>query len=220
MIHPPFEVLYEDNHILVVVKPAGMLTQSTEHESYSLENAAKIWLKEKYQKPFNVFLGVVHRLDKPVSGIVLFAKTSKALSRLNDMIRSKDTLKVYYALVEGKPQQESGSLEHFLKHNEHKAFISHRNDPEAKFAKLYYDEIKSNEDTTLVQIILETGRYHQIRCQCAAAGFPIVGDIKYGSRMSLPLGNIALHHFRLQFTHPVTKLQLTFETPLPQIFQI
>src|SRR5262245_6659849 len=140
MSQPPFEVLYEDNHLLVVVKPAGMLTQPTENESYSLENAAKAWLKEKYQKPFNVFLGVVHRLDRPVSGIVLLAKTSKALSRWNDMVRSRDSLKIYLALVEGKPPQESGTLEHFLRHDEHKAAISHRNDPDAKFAKLYYDE--------------------------------------------------------------------------------
>jgi 23S rRNA pseudouridine1911/1915/1917 synthase len=219
MTSHPFEVLYEDNHLLVVVKPAGLLTQPTEHETHSLEYLAKAWLKEKYQKPFNVFLGIVHRLDKPASGIVLLAKTSKALSRLNDMIRSRGVIKVYYALVEGKPPQESGTLEHYLKHGDHKSFVSHQDDPEAKYARLYYDDIKNNGDTTLLQIILETGRYHQIRTQCAAIGCPIVGDVKYGSRISLPHGIIALHHHRVQFVHPVTKAFLSFEAPLPEIFQ-
>lgn len=220
MIQPPFEVLYEDNHLLVVTKPAGVLTQATEQESHSLENQAKAWLKEKYQKPFNVFLGVVHRLDRPASGIVLFAKTSKALSRLNDMIRSKDAIKVYCALVEGHPPEESGMLEHFLRHDEHRAYVSNSSDPQAKFARLYYDDLKSNEKMTLLQIILETGRYHQIRAQCAAIGCPIVGDVKYGSRYPLPNGAIALHHHRLQFIHPVTKLPLVFESPLPAVMDI
>lgn len=218
MMDPPFEILYEDNHLFVVVKPAGLLTQPTENESHSLENLAKAWLKEKYQKPFNVFLGVVHRLDKPASGIVLFAKTSKALSRLNDMVRSKNVIKVYCALVEGKPPQESDTLEHFLKHDDHRSYVSHRGDPDAKFARLHYDDIRSNDDTTLLQIVLETGRYHQIRNQCEAMGCPIVGDIKYGSRMSLPQGMIALHHYRMQFNHPITKAFLSFEAPLPTIF--
>lgn len=218
MAQPPFEVLYEDNHLLVVVKPAGLLTQPTEHETYSLENLAKAWLKEKYQKPFNVFLGVVHRLDKPASGIVLLAKTSKALSRLNEMIRAKGALKIYYALVEGKPPQESGTLEHYMKHGDHRSFVCHRNDPEAKLARLHYDDVRSNDQTTLLQIILETGRYHQIRTQCAAIGCPIVGDVKYGSRTNLPQGIIALHHHRLEFVHPVTKAHLSFEAPLPPLF--
>lgn len=218
MIQPPFDVIYEDNHLLVVNKPAGLLTQPTELESYSLENLAKAWLKEKYQKPYNVFLGIVHRLDKPASGIVLLAKTSKALSRLNEMIRSKNVIKTYCALVEGKPPKESGTLEHFLRHDDHKALVCHRDDPRAKFARLFYDDIRSNDKTTLLQIILETGRYHQIRTQCAAIGCPIVGDTKYGSQINLPHGVIALHHYRLQITHPVTKQPLFFEAPLPAHF--
>lgn len=213
----PFEVLYEDNHLLVVTKPAGLLTQPTDTETYSLENLVKAWIKEKYQKPGNVFLGVVHRLDKPASGIVLFAKTSKALSRLNDMIRSKDAIKVYCALVEGKMPEESGTLVHFLRHDNHRAYVSNRADPEAKYACLHYDDIKSTGNTTLLQIVLETGRYHQIRAQCAAVGCPIVGDVKYGSSRSLEHGAIALHHFRLQLTHPVTRVPLSFEAPLPSI---
>lgn len=218
MTEAPFEVLYEDNHLLVVTKPAGLLTQSTELEQHSLENLAKAWLKEKYKKPFNVFLGVVHRLDKPASGIVLFAKTSKALSRLNEMIRSNDAIKVYCALVEGKPPKESGTLEHFLRHDDHRAYVSNKSDPEAKYARLHYDDIKQNENTTLLQILLDTGRYHQIRAQCAAIGCPIVGDVKYGSKRPLPNGVIALHHFRLQLIHPVTKAPLMFESPIPDYF--
>lgn len=215
----PFDVIYEDNHLLVVVKPAGLLTQPTDLESHSLENLAKAWLKEKYNKPFNAYIGIVHRLDKPASGIVLLAKTSKALARLNDMIRSKDVTKVYCALVEGKPPQDSGTLEHYLKHDDYRSFVTDSGDPKAKFARLHYDDIRSNGDTTLLQIVLDTGRYHQIRNQCAAIGCPIVGDTKYGSRRSLPNNIIALHHYRLQLTHPVTKVPLSFEAPLPAIFQ-
>lgn len=220
MTSAPFEVLYEDNHLLVLNKPAGLLTQATEQESHSLENMAKAWLKEKYNKPFNVFLGVVHRLDKPASGIVLFAKTSKALSRLNDMIRSKDAIKVYCALVEGRPPKESGMLEHFLRHNDHRAYVSTHSDPEAKFARLFYDDIKRTPNTTLLHVLLETGRYHQIRAQCAAIGCPIVGDVKYGSKRSLPNGAIALHHHRLQLIHPVNKAPMVFESPLPPYMDI
>ncbi|MBA3815419.1 MAG: RNA pseudouridine synthase [Parachlamydiaceae bacterium] len=219
MLQSPFEVLYEDNHLLVVVKPAGLLTQETDLDNHSLENLAKAWLKEKYKKPFNVFLGVVHRLDKPASGIVLFAKTSKALSRLNDMIRSKETTKVYCALIEGKLPKESGTLEHFLRHGDHMSFTTHRGDPEAKFARLHYDEIWNRDNKTLVQIVLETGRYHQIRNQFSAIGCPIIGDAKYGSRLTLSQGIIALHHYRLQLIHPVTKAALSFEAPLPDIFK-
>jgi 23S rRNA pseudouridine1911/1915/1917 synthase len=209
----PFEVLYEDNHLLAVIKPAGLLTQPTDTESYSLENLAKAWLKEKYQKPGNVFLGVPHRLDKPASGIVLFAKTSKALSRLNDMIRSRDVIKIYRAWVEGRPPHDSGTLDNFLRHDDYRAYVCMRSDPDAKFARLYYDELCQEGSRTLLQIILETGRYHQIRAQCAAMGCPIVGDQKYGSAASLPDGAIALHHFRLEFQHPVTRATVLLEAP-------
>lgn len=207
----PFVVLYEDNHLLAVAKPAGLLTQPTDTESYCLENLVKAWIKEKYQKPGNVFLGVPHRLDRPASGIVLFAKTSKALSRMNDMIRARDVVKVYRALVEGRPPHESGTLVNFLKQDNHRAYVSDMSEPGSKYARLYYDELCHKDNTTLLQIILETGRYHQIRAQCAAMGCPIVGDVKYGSSIPFPNGTIALHHFRMQFQHPVTKASINLE---------
>lgn len=219
MTAPPFAVLYEDNHILVVSKPAGLLTQPTELESRSVETTAKAWLKEKYQKPGNVFIGIVHRLDKAVSGIVLLAKTSKALSRLNSAIRAKESKKTYCALVEGAPPTTQGTLEHFLRHDDYRASISHAQDRQAKAARLHYQVVKRFPHTSLLHIDLETGRYHQIRAQCAAIGCPIVGDSKYGSTHHLPEGAIALHHMRLQITHPVTKQLLVFEAPLPTILQ-
>lgn len=220
MTPPPFAVLYEDNHILVVSKPAGLLTQPTELENRSVETAAKAWLKEKYHKPGNVFIGIVHRLDKAVSGIVLLAKTSKALSRLNSAIRAKESKKTYCALVEGSPPADQGTLEHFLRHDDYRASISHARDRQAKAARLHYQVVKRLPHAALLHIDLETGRYHQIRAQCAAMGCPIVGDSKYGSARHLPEGAIALHHMRLQIAHPVTKQELVFEAPLPAILQV
>ena len=175
------KILFEDNHILAVDKPAGMLTQPTDRESDSLETLAKAWIKEKYQKPGNVFLGVVHRLDRPVSGIVLFAKTSKALARLNAAIRERTFHKTYCALVEGILSKDEDILEHYLRHDEHRATLSTKKDPEAKLARLHYKVVKRFEKTpttTMLMIDLETGRYHQIRAQLAASNHPIVGDEK------------------------------------------
>ena len=218
------DVLYEDNHIIAVNKPAGLLTQPTDLESDSLEIRVKAWIKEKYQKPGNVFVGVIHRLDKPVSGLVIFAKTSKALSRLNEAIRSREMQKTYCALVEGIPQKKQDTLTHFLKHDDHFSYIVNKNDPDAKLARLHYETLKTFEKTTLLQIILETGRYHQIRCQLAAIGHPIIGDRRYGAKKAqniladLPQNAIALHHTRLSLSHPVTKEVLTIEAPLPAYF--
>jgi len=214
----PCDIIYEDNHLLVVNKPAGLLSQPTDRESNSLETLLKAWLKEKYQKPGEAFLGIVHRLDKSVSGIVICAKTSKALSRLNESLRAKDLQKIYYALVEGSPPQEKGTLEHFLRHDDYRAYASLQPQAEAKLARLHYAIIKRFKETSLLEITLETGRYHQIRAQCAAVGCPIVGDVKYGSKSSLPGGIIALHHFRCTFQHPVTKITLALEAPLSKIF--
>jgi len=202
------EVLYEDNHLIAVCKPAGLLTQETAENHESLENQVKAWIKDKYQKPGNVFLGVIHRLDRPVSGIVLFAKTSKALSRLNEAIRSRSMQKTYHALVEGRPAQESATLEHWLIHDDYRAQVCMRAEPDAKKARLHYKTLKRNPDTTLLEVILETGRYHQIRAQCAAIGHPIVGDAKYGSRRTFAEGAIALHHYQLKLEHPITKAPL------------
>lgn len=209
------EILYEDNHLIAVEKPAGLLTQPTNLQNESLETLVKAWIKEKYQKPGNVFLGIIHRLDKPVSGIVLFAKTSKALSRMNTSMRSREMQKTYSALVEGRPPKEKDTLEHFLIHDEHFAQISQANAPEAKLARLHYEVLHRKGNTTLLKINLETGRYHQIRAQCAAIGCPIVGDLKYGSHNPLPGKIIALHHNLLQFKHPITHTPVSIESPLP-----
>lgn len=206
------DVLFEDNHLLVVNKPSGLPTQSSDVHEVSLEILAKSWLKEKYQKPGNVFLGVVHRLDLPVSGIVLFAKTSKALSRLNALIREKQSKKIYTALVEGKTPAEEGTLEHYLKHEEYFASVSNSKDPQAKLARLHYKVVRSYRSFSLLEIVLETGRYHQIRAQFAAVGCPIVGDLKYGSRHKSPNGLIALHHSHLEIVHPVTHVLMHFES--------
>lgn len=219
------EVLYEDNHLIIVNKPAGLLTQPTDLENDSLEVRVKAWIKSTYNKPGNVFLGVIHRLDKPVSGIVVFAKTSKALSRLNALMRDKEMVKTYFALVEGKPKAEKGTLEHYLKHDDYVASVTTKNDPEGKLARLHYEVVEQGKEAVLLKVILETGRYHQIRCQCAAMGCPIAGDAKYGAGKAnailqrLPKGAIALHHGSMRLTHPVTKEQLTIEAPLPLYFR-
>jgi len=209
----PLDILYEDNHLIAVNKPAGLLTQPTDQNDTSLEGILKEWIKEKYNKPGKVFLGTIHRLDRPVSGIVLFAKTSKALSRLNASMRSREMHKTYHALVEGKPPKEKDTLEHHLRHDDYRAEVCRSDHPDAKHAKLHYKILKYNEQTTLLEVVLETGRYHQIRVQCAAMGCPIVGDAKYGSRKSLPGGIIALHHARLEFIHPVTHVKMCLEAP-------
>lgn len=224
MIDSSIDVLYEDNHIIAINKPAGLLSQPTALENDSLETRIKVWIKEKYKKQGNVFVGVVHRLDRPVSGIVIFAKTSKSLSRLNEMIRSKGMQKLYCALVERSPKKKHDTLDHFLRHDDHYSAVSNQNDKEAKLARLHYKTIKEFDKTTLLEIILETGRYHQIRCQFAAIGHPIVGDFRYGAEKesrflpNLPLGAIALHHMKLTLLHPVTKALLCIEAPLPSYF--
>lgn len=205
------EIIYEDNHLLVLNKPAGMLTQPSGTEQMSLEEMAKQWIKQRDQKPGNVFLHAVHRLDKPVSGLVLFAKTSKALSRLQAEMRHKNTKKVYIALVEGVPPSSSGVLEHYLSHDDHRATVRTTPSPDAKLARLSYRIIKTKDQLSLIEIILETGRYHQIRAQFAAIGCPIVGDHKYGSHATYQPDAIALHHARLEIAHPITKELQVFE---------
>lgn len=207
MLEAP-QVLYEDNHLLIVNKPADLLTQPSGTELPNLEALCKIWLKEKYQKKGNVFLEAVHRLDKPVSGIVVFAKTSKALSRLNESIRQKEMHKIYQAWVEPAPKKEEESLENYLIHEDHQASISSKDNPLAKLAKLHYRVLKREGDRALLEIDLKTGRYHQIRVQLSAAGYPIIGDFKYGSLVSWIPQQIALRHVNLKLIHPITKLKL------------
>ncbi|HEV8053006.1 MAG TPA: RNA pseudouridine synthase, partial [Parachlamydiaceae bacterium] len=218
------DVLYEDNHIIAVNKPAGLLSQPTDIENDSLEIRVKAWIKEKYQKPGNVFVGVVHRLDKPTSGILIFAKTSKALSRLNQAMRAKEMQKTYCAFVEGNLKKKEGTLDHFLVHGEHSSYVSDRSDKDAKPARLHYETLKENGKSSLLQIVLETGRYHQIRCQFSAIGHPIIGDLRYGAKKDqkflpqLPPNSVALHHTKMTLIHPVTKAALCIEAPLPHYF--
>lgn len=213
--------IFEDNHLLVLNKPAGLLTQPSGTDQTSLEQQAKVWLKIKYAKPGNVFLEAVHRLDKPVSGVVVFGKTSKALQRLNESIRSKATQKTYIAGVEGFPPVSMGELKHYLVHDDHCAQIVNAAHPQAKLAKLTYKVIEEFKQDTLIEIDLETGRYHQIRVQLAQGmRCPIWGDRRYDSHRLYKPECIALHHKRLVIPHPITKELLVFEAPLPANFKI
>jgi 23S rRNA pseudouridine1911/1915/1917 synthase len=208
------EIVFCDNHLLVANKPPGLLTQPDEIGSDSLEAYAKAWVKKEYHKPGNVFLHAIHRLDRPVSGLVLFGRTSKALTRLNELSRLMGIQRVYIAEVEGILPQRTGRLDHYLIHGEHRAIIAKASDKEAKHARLEYQVQKFLEHSTLVVIDLETGRYHQIRAQFSAIGHPVLGDRRYGSRMG-DGQSIHLHCSELAFEHPVTKEVLTFESPAP-----
>jgi 23S rRNA pseudouridine1911/1915/1917 synthase len=218
MTLPSLEILFEDNHQIVVNKPAGVLTQPDDTGNESLEELVKAWIKIKYNKQGNVFIGTVHRIDKPVSGVVLFARTSKALSRLNDSMRQKQAHKMYLATVEGRVVDSQGTLEHYLVHDDYHARVTHSKDPAGKLCRLHYRVLDQKADTAVVEIILETGRYHQIRAQMSAIGHPVVGDRKYGSRQRHQDDAIALHHYRLQIPHPITGELQTFEAPPPQRF--
>ncbi|MFI0434904.1 MAG: RluA family pseudouridine synthase [Parachlamydiaceae bacterium] len=207
--------IFEDNHLLILNKPAGLLTQPSGTEQQSLEEQAKAWIKAVYHKPGNVFLGAVHRLDKPVSGVVLFGKTSKALSRLNATMRAKQTRKIYWAWIEGSLGPDEGKLEHFLVHDDFSSRVVDATHPDGKFASLSYKVLKREKKATLVEIELDTGRYHQIRVQFAALGHPVRGDRKYGSHQEHLPGAIALHHRALHFFHPINQDLMIFEAPLP-----
>lgn len=210
------EILYEDNHLLVVNKPSGILTQPSGTQQENLEELCKLWIKEFYQKPGNVFLEAVHRLDKPVSGIVVFARTSKALSRLHSAMREQKLQKVYNAVVEGIPRPSEGILEHYLVHDEYQSLVVTQGTLNAKLCRLHYRLLKHDEKDALMEITLETGRYHQIRAQLSASRHPIVGDFKYKSRESYLPNAIALHHAKLQFPHPTLKKLIDIQAPLPE----
>ena len=208
-------VLYSDNHLLALNKEAGLLTQTAEDGRQSLEDMAKAWIKETCKKPGNVFLHSVHRLDRIVSGVVLFARTGKALSRLNSEMRERKIKKTYLAIVSPPPEIQSGELRHFLSHGSHTAKITAKGAPGAKEAVLHYKTLSRSGNFSMIEVILETGRYHQIRAQLAAIGSPIAGDTRYGSRVTTPGDNILLHHSRMELTHPVTGQELSIEAPLP-----
>ena len=212
-------ILYEDNHVIVVNKLPSELTQGDKTGDAILPDLIKSYLKEKYQKPGNVFLGVVHRLDRPTSGALVFARTSKALERLNAQFRDKETNKVYWAIVGQKPTSASGSMVHYLKKNEaqNKSYVVAETTPGAKKATLHYQQIATSERYFLLEVQLETGRHHQIRCQLANMGCIIKGDLKYGDKRSNPDGSICLQARRLSFEHPTTKERIAVTAPLPKL---
>ncbi|MEK8179757.1 RluA family pseudouridine synthase [Flavobacterium buctense] len=211
------QILHEDNHIIVVNKRVGDIVQGDKTGDKPLSEVVKEYLKEKYNKPGDVFLGVVHRLDRPTTGIVVFARTSKALTRLNEMFSNRETQKTYWAVVKNKPPRTEDNLIHFLKRNEkNNTSKAHLKEvPESKKASLEYKIIKELNNYFALEIKLHTGRHHQIRAQLSAIGCPIKGDLKYGFDRSNPDGGIHLHARKLVFIHPVTKKTLEIIAPTP-----
>ncbi|MBN9284892.1 MULTISPECIES: RluA family pseudouridine synthase [unclassified Flavobacterium] len=211
------QVIYEDNHLIVVNKRVGDIVQGDKTGDKPLSDVVKEYIKEKYNKPGEVFLGVVHRLDRPTTGIVVFARTSKALTRLNDLFKNRETQKTYWAVVKNRPSKEEDTLVHFLKrnpkNNTSKAHV--KEVPDSKKASLTYTVIKVLNNYFALEIDLHTGRHHQIRSQLAAIGSPIKGDLKYGFDRSNPDGGIHLHARKLVLQHPVTKEPLTLIAPVP-----
>lgn len=212
-----FKVIYEDNHIIVVEKPPNIPSQGDKTEDTDMLTIIKEYLKEKYNKPGNVYLGLVHRLDRPVGGVMIFAKTSKAASRLSNQVREKVFKKEYLAIVDGKPEKNKGTLENYLLKNEktNTSRIVKENTPGSKYAKLEYEVLKYNEeiDLSLLKILLHTGRHHQIRVQLAGMGHSICGDQKYGTRGRGK--QISLWAYKLTIEHPITKESMTF-TDIPE----
>lgn len=211
------QVLFEDNHLIVVNKRAGDLVQGDKTGDAPLSEIVKEYLKEKHHKPGNVYLGVVHRLDRPTSGIVLFAKTSKVLPRLNKLFAEKKAQKTYWAVVKNDPPTPEGRLIHYMKRNpkQNKSYAHPKEVPESKKAILSYKTLKRLDNYCVLEVALETGRHHQIRAQLAAIGCPIKGDLKYGFDRSNPDGSIHLHARKLQLIHPVRKEAVTFIAPPP-----
>lgn len=209
------DILYEDNHVIVINKRPSQIVQGDKTGDSTLPDLIKAYLKEKYQKPGNVFCGVVHRLDRPTSGVVVFARTSKALERLNKQFQEKQTSKIYWAIVENRPKQAEDRLEHFLRKNEkqNKSYVCKANDQGAKKAILTYRHLMDSDTYSLLEIELETGRHHQIRCQLSTIGSIIKGDVKYGAKRPNQDGSIALHARSLEFFHPTTKEKMTFIAP-------
>lgn len=210
-------VVYEDNHIIIVNKASGEIVQGDKTGDIPLSETVKQYIKEKYQKPGNVFLGVVHRLDRPVSGLVVFAKTSKALSRLNDMFRTGDVHKTYWAIVKRGDIAPEATLTDWLTRNErqNKSYAHPREVSGSKKAVLSYKVRSVSDNYMLLEVHLMTGRHHQIRCQLANMGCPIKGDLKYGSPRSNPDGSISLMSRRVEFVHPVSKETIVAEAPVP-----
>jgi 23S rRNA pseudouridine1911/1915/1917 synthase len=215
-------VLYEDNHIIAVNKTCNEIVQGDKTGDTPLSEMVKDYIKEKYHKSGEVFLGVPHRLDRPTSGVVLFARTSKALMRLNEMFKGKSIRKTYWAIVQGAPKIPEARLENYLIRNEaqNKSYIAktqklNEERKDAKLAILNYRTLVKGEHYTLLEINLETGRHHQIRCQLAEIGCPVKGDLKYGAKRSNPDGGICLHARQIEFVHPVSKQNICITAPVP-----
>lgn len=211
------QVVYEDNHIIIVNKESGEIVQGDKTGDQPLSETVKQYIKTVHNKPGNVFLGVVHRLDRPVSGVVAFAKTSKALARLNEMFRLGKVHKTYWAIVQGRPPVDSDTLSGWLTRNEkqNKSYCHAREVPGSKQAILNYKLLACSDRYSLLEVQLLTGRHHQIRCQLAAAGCPIKGDLKYGAKRSNPDGSISLHAHKVEFVHPVSQQLIVAEAPVP-----
>lgn len=210
-------VVYEDNHIIIVNKTASEIVQGDKTGDVPLSETVKQYLKEKYHKPGNVFIGVTHRLDRPVSGLVVFAKTSKALSRLNEMFKNSEVKKTYWAIVKQTPAETESELVNYLVRNEkqNKSYAYDTEKPGSKKAILHYRLIARSDNYSLLEVDLKTGRHHQIRCQLAKMGCPIKGDLKYGFPRSNPDGSICLHARRVRFVHPVSKELIDVVAPVP-----
>lgn len=212
------EILYEDNHIIAVNKSCSDIVQGDKTGDVSLDQKVKDYIKVKYNKPGKVFLGVVHRIDRPVSGVVLFARTSKALTRLDLMFKEKEVKKTYWAIVKNKPPKEEDVLTHYLVRNtdQNKSYAYDREVKNSKNAILSYKLLAKSDNYFLLEVDLQTGRHHQIRCQLARMGCPIKGDLKYGFPRSNKDGGISLHARRVHFIHPVSGKEILIEAPLPK----
>lgn len=218
MLYRGLHILYEDNHLLAVNKPSGVLVQGDRTGDRPLVEQAKAYIGEKYQKPGAVFLGVVHRLDRPVSGVVVFARTSKALSRMNTLFRQRQIRKIYFAVVTQPPAHPEGTLVHWLRKEEGKNRVTvfSKETPNARESVLQYRLLAAHNKCYLLEVTPITGRAHQIRAQLSVMGCPIYGDVKYGFPVANPEGHIHLHAFQLSFLHPVKKSEVKIRAPLPE----
>lgn len=211
------EVLYEDNHLIAVNKPSGMLVQGDITGDECLLDVVKAYIKEKYQKPGNVYLGLIHRIDRPVSGVVVLAKTSKALERMNNLFKTRAVIKTYWTVVEKLPEPDSGTLKNYLQKNaaENKSFVTKKSS-DGKESILEYKFLKGSDNYFLLEITPQTGRHHQIRTQLAHIGSPIKGDVKYGAKRTNKDGSIHLHARSLSFEHPITKEKVSIKAKVPK----
>lgn len=216
---PPVPILYEDNHLMIVNKRTSDIVQGDQTGDISLDKLMKGFIKERDSKPGEVFMGIPHRLDRPVSGAVILAKTSKALSRMAMMFKEKEVEKIYHAIVVERPNPEAGTLEHYLTRNtkQNKSYVHKKEVPDSKWSRLHYKLVASSDHYHLLEIVLETGRHHQIRAQLADIGCVIKGDRKYGARRSNKNGGISLHARSVSFVHPVKKERLEIVAPYPKL---